>query len=106
MLILLQYTRYLHAIHIDPVLLNQLTRYSGSHIIYMGDTEELTPLALKYRSLAIAFNIISTIWGYFGWDWREHMVSVSTIIQKCNLPQEIDLRASCSRLFRARAKEQ
>jgi hypothetical protein len=105
LLVLLQYTRYIHSIHIDPVLLDRLTRSSGSGIIYTADTEELTPLDLKYRSLAIAFNIISTIWDYFGWDWREHMVSVNAIVQKCNLPQEIDFGASCRRLFRTRGTE-
>ncbi len=103
LLILLQYTGYIHSIHIDPVLLNQLTRQSGSNIIYMGDTKELTPLHLKCRSLGVAFSVISTIWSYFGWDWREHMVSMVSMIQKCNLPQELDLKASWSRLFRSGA---
>ena len=86
------YTRYLHAVHLDAEVLSELARPKDSVIVFSADDEIHTPLDLKYQCLWIVFVIVSTIWNYFGWDYKDYMLSVFDIAKKCNFPQEIDMK--------------
>lgn len=89
------YTRYLHAVHLDAEVLSELFRSKDSGIVFSADEEIHTPLNLKYQCLWTVFVIVSTIWNYFGWDYKDYMFSVFDIAEKCDFQQEINVKGIC-----------
>jgi hypothetical protein len=89
------YTRYLHAVHLDAEVLSELVRSKDSGIVFSADEEIHTPLSLKYQCLWTVFVIVSTIWNYFGWDFKDYMFSVFDIAKKCDFQQEINVKGIC-----------